>query len=189
MFDAFGPLPPDVWFEDDVITLRAWLFGRIVFMDEALVRYREHESNIFNRVTPAATTWHARKSAEHATSTEARRRRISLLAFLPSLALAVRQQRITQALHDELARHVETRCAFLQIIEGWWTVGWAERFAALGFVARFGRASEVRWCVTRLLPFPAFVALGAVWGRARWLGQMVWTTPPGDQSSRRQSAS
>src|SRR5262245_38134085 len=42
--DAFGPLLPDVWMEDSIISLRAWLFDRIVFIPDALVKYRTHES-------------------------------------------------------------------------------------------------------------------------------------------------
>jgi len=187
MFDAFGPLPPDVWFEDDVLTLRAWLFGDIVFMDEALVRYREHESNIFNRVRPAPTTWQARKRAEQATATDARRRRISLRAYMPDLALAVRKTWITQALYEELKRRVETRCAFLQITEDWWNVDWMARLASFGFVVRSGRSNEVRWCGTRLLPFPLFLAVGAIWSRTR-LSHLLSTTSTANQSLRRRQS-
>ena len=114
MFTAFGPLSPGIWFEDDVMTLRAWLFDRIVFIQEALVSYRSHDSNIFNRVAVATTTFHSRKDAERTARTEAQRRRETLLSFMPDLDLALRQQWITRSLYEELKRQVEIRCRLHQ---------------------------------------------------------------------------
>jgi glycosyltransferase involved in cell wall biosynthesis len=170
MCNAFGPLPPGIWHEDDVITLRAWLFDRIVFIPEALVSYREHDSNIFNRVHAPLTTLHARQRAEQVASTEAQRRRESLLSYMPDLDLAVRQQWITRRLCETVKRVVETRCRSWQVIEDWWNVRWTKRVALFCFIVRSGHTREVRWCTTRLLPFPVFVALGAIWSRLRMLG-------------------
>jgi hypothetical protein len=188
MFSAFPPIPPDVWYEDDVVTLRAWLYGRILFMDQPLVKYREHDSNIFNRVTPLATTRAARQRAEHDTATEARRRRVSLLAYLPDLALAVRQQWITPLLYEQLVALVETRCTLLSIIENWWNVPWIRRLASFGFVSSHGRPSEVRWCGTRLLPQPLFLSLGAAWSRLRMLGRSMRPLSTADQPLRGEPA-
>jgi glycosyltransferase involved in cell wall biosynthesis len=165
--DAFGPLSPRVWFEDDVITLRAWLYDRIIFVPEALVRYREHDSNVFNRVKPPPTTRQAREDAEAATRTEARRRRECLRTYLSDLELAVRRHWITRSLCDEIKRQVEARCALYQVIEDWWSVGWPMRLALLLFVIRTGRVSEGLWCSPRLLPFHVFLVLGAIWSRTR----------------------
>ena len=123
MFTAFGPLSPGIWFEDDVITLRAWLFDRIVFIEEALVSYRSHDSNMFNRVKTETTTFLSRKHAEQAASTEAQRRRESLLSFIPDLDLALRQQWITRRCTEELKRQVEIRCRLHRVIEDWWNIG------------------------------------------------------------------
>jgi glycosyltransferase involved in cell wall biosynthesis len=175
MCEAFGPLSPRVWFEDDVITLRAWLFDRIVFVPEALVSYREHDANLFNRVKQPLTTRKARQEAEQATRTEARRRRECLLSYIPDLELAERRQWITRALCDELKRQVDARCVLYQIIEDWWSVAWPMRLALLALAVRSGRASEGRWCSPRLLPFRMFLALGAAWSRARSVGLLrVW---------------
>jgi len=90
MWDAFGPLPSGVWFEDDVITLRAWLYDRIVFLPEAFVKYREHDANMFNRVESPLTSLRARQDAEEATKLYARRRRDTYLCYMPDLDVAVR---------------------------------------------------------------------------------------------------
>jgi hypothetical protein len=174
MCDAFGPLPPGIWYEDDVLTLRALLFDRIVAIPEALVSYREHDSNLFNRVYVSLTTPHARQRAELATRTEAQRRRETLLSFERDLDLAVRQRWITRALCKELKREMKTRCARHQVIEKWWHVAWVRRFGLFLFLVRSGYLREVRWCSSRLLPFPIFLAVGAVWSRTRsWIAPIV----------------
>jgi glycosyltransferase involved in cell wall biosynthesis len=45
VFDVFGPLHPDIVFEDRVIALRAALLGGIRHIPEALVKYRRHQTN------------------------------------------------------------------------------------------------------------------------------------------------
>lgn len=167
LFESFGPMPPGLWFEDDVITLRAWLLDRIVFIKEALVSYREHDSNLFNRVDFPLNTPQARQQAEEETRTQARRRRESLRSYLADLDFALRQQSITREIHQELTRRVETDCAFYRIIEDWWNVSWPSRLGLFLYLALSGRTREVRWCSTRLLPYPLFLRLGSLWSRSR----------------------
>ena len=47
IFDVFGPLDEEVIQEDVVIPFRAALLGRVCYLDEPLVLYRRHSSNIF----------------------------------------------------------------------------------------------------------------------------------------------
>jgi glycosyltransferase involved in cell wall biosynthesis len=173
--EAFGPLPRRVWFEDDVITLRAWLFGRIDYIPEPLVNYRQHDANVFNRIEPPLNTWKARESAEQVTSAVARRRRECYMSYISDLELAVRRGWITRQLCSAMKLHIERNCALHQVIEDWWTVNWPLRLALLVFAIRFGRLGEGRWCSPRLLPFKVFLALGAIWSRARSFGlDGVW---------------
>jgi glycosyltransferase involved in cell wall biosynthesis len=44
---VFGPLPEDVITEDEVLAFRAYFLGPIVFINEPLVRYRLHSSNLY----------------------------------------------------------------------------------------------------------------------------------------------
>jgi len=48
VFDVFGPLLPQVVFEDNAISFRSHLLGRIAFLDKKLVSYRTHDQNITN---------------------------------------------------------------------------------------------------------------------------------------------
>ena len=45
VFDVFGPLQPEIVFEDRVIALRAALLGGIRHIPEPLVKYRRHQTN------------------------------------------------------------------------------------------------------------------------------------------------
>ncbi len=45
VFDKFGPLPLEVRQEDEVIPFRSLLLGKILSIEEPLVRYRLHSSN------------------------------------------------------------------------------------------------------------------------------------------------
>ena len=136
--------------------------------------YREHDSNLFNRVFVSLTTPQERQRAELATRTEAQRRRETLLSCERDLDLAVRRRWITWTLCAELKRQMEARCAQHQVIEKWWYVGWLRRLGLFLFLVRSGCVREVRWCTSRLLPFPIFLALGAIWSRTRsWIGPAV----------------
>jgi len=171
MWEAFGPLPEGIWFEDSIISLRAWLFDRIVYIPEPLVDYREHESNICNRVYPPLNTLHARHEAEDVSRTDVRWRREALMAYGPDLELAVRRRWITRSMRAEVERQVQARCDCYQVIEEWWNVGWVKRVTQFLFLIGSGRLSEGRWCGPRLLPFQVFITMGAMWSRWRSPGK------------------
>jgi glycosyltransferase involved in cell wall biosynthesis len=164
--DAFGPLPRDIWIEDSIISLRAWLFDRIVYIPDALVNYREHTSNITNRQAPRETQ-DARHQAEHLLRTEMLWRREALMVFGPDLELAVRKRWISGSMCAEIKRLVKDRSDRYQVIEQWWEVGWVTRLAKFLFFIGSGRLIEGRWCGPRLLPFQIFISLGATWTRWR----------------------
>lgn len=42
LYERFGPLPDDALFEDRALVLRSALAGRVLYLPEPLVRYREH---------------------------------------------------------------------------------------------------------------------------------------------------
>jgi len=171
MWEVFGPLPRGIWFEDSIISLRAWLLDRIVYIPEALVDYREHESNICNRVYPPLDTQHARHEAEHVSRTDVRWRREALLGYAPDLELAARLRWITGPMRDEIEREVQARCACYQVIEEWWSVGWVKRLGQFLVLIGSGRLTEGRWCGPRLLPFGMFITLAAMWSRWRSAGK------------------
>jgi hypothetical protein len=55
LFDVFGPLDEQVIREDAAIPFRAALLGNVLYVDEVLVRYRRHDSNLYqfrNTLTP-----------------------------------------------------------------------------------------------------------------------------------------
>jgi glycosyltransferase involved in cell wall biosynthesis len=164
--DAFGPLPQNIWIEDSIISLRAWLYDRIVYIPDALVEYRQHETNLTNRIAPCQTS-HARHQAEDLCRAEMLRRREVLMVFGSDLELAIRQRWITRSMCKEIKRLVDERSNRYQAIGEWWDVGWVTRFRRFLFFVGSGRLNEARWCGPRLLPFRAFIILAATWTRWR----------------------
>ncbi len=47
-FSFFGPLMPEVVFEDNAISFRSFLLGNILYIDKCLVSYRTHQANLTN---------------------------------------------------------------------------------------------------------------------------------------------
>jgi hypothetical protein len=166
LWDTFGPLPRGIWIEDAVISLRAWLFDRIVYIPETLVNYREHESSITNRASPPPTQ-PGRHHAESVIRTEMLWRRQALMVFGPDLELAIQRGWITQSTAEEIKRRVQARSDRYRVIEEWWEVGWMTRLARFLRLVSAGQLTEGRWCGPRLLPFQMFISLGAAWSRWR----------------------
>jgi glycosyltransferase involved in cell wall biosynthesis len=48
VFQVFGPLYHKVMFEDNAISFRSFLLGKVVYVDDTLVHYRQHASNLTN---------------------------------------------------------------------------------------------------------------------------------------------
>ncbi len=53
LFETFGPLPPNITYEDDTIPFRASLLGEVIHIPQALVRYRRHNSSVMNQANNA----------------------------------------------------------------------------------------------------------------------------------------
>jgi len=49
LFSVFGPLSPNIVYEDKAITFRSVLAGRILLVDVPLVKYRKHQENLYYR--------------------------------------------------------------------------------------------------------------------------------------------
>jgi hypothetical protein len=165
MCDAFGPLPEGIWLEDNIISMRAWLFDRILRVREPLVYYREHESNVSNRAFLPPATEQARVAAEQDHQTNARWRREALLGFAADLDLALRRGWITPGIYGEITRRIEARVMDCRLIEDWWNIAWRRRLKHCALYVAAGRLAEGRWCAPRLLPFSIFVSLAAGWSR------------------------
>jgi glycosyltransferase involved in cell wall biosynthesis len=54
LFDKFGPLPPNITYEDDIIPFRAALLGKVIHIPQPLVRYRRHDGSVMNQTTNAS---------------------------------------------------------------------------------------------------------------------------------------
>lgn len=51
IFEVFGPLDPEIVFEDRVLPFRAAMLGKVSYIDATLVHYRQHDANIWARAS------------------------------------------------------------------------------------------------------------------------------------------
>lgn len=56
LMDFFGPFPQENGYEDLILGLRSMLLGGVAFLNEALVKYRRHDRNMF--FTPLSSMIH-----------------------------------------------------------------------------------------------------------------------------------
>jgi hypothetical protein len=156
-------LSAGIWHEDGVVSLRAWLYDRIVAIPEALVRYRQHDSNLVNRVPKMLTTLEGRRRAEEDTRIHSRRCRETLSSYMPDLERAVSRGWVSEAMCQEFKSGLNGQATFHRIVEEWWQVHWGARVARFLSLLMQRRWDEARWCGPRLLPFSIFLRMGAFW--------------------------
>jgi glycosyltransferase involved in cell wall biosynthesis len=144
LFDQFGPLDPDLAFEDRVIPLRAAMAGKVGYIDEPLVRYREHGSNVWMGQVRSATT--------------------SMRALESHLA---RENRMMRAVYQNRLRDLETGLHLFPERRG--EIQTVQRATAR--LLRHAKLEEAMWAArgpgARLTTTLRAFA-GGVWGRAAW---------------------
>jgi GT2 family glycosyltransferase len=89
VFDRFGPIAPDVWYEDTIIGFRACLLGGMVYIPQPLLDYRVHGANAFTRAGGSMNAAQRRRhetNCLHRWAATKRQQLADLDAFLPQAA-------------------------------------------------------------------------------------------------------
>lgn len=94
LFSVFGPMPEQVMYEDRVLAFRSVLTGKVLYINEPLVKYRLHGANVFKyrRRAEDATDLKSLEQQENSLQRDFRDAEIMYQAFLLDLE-KVRQQR------------------------------------------------------------------------------------------------
>jgi glycosyltransferase involved in cell wall biosynthesis len=157
LFGTFGDLPSDAMHEDDAMTFRSLLMGRVLFLDTPLVKYRLHGDNMFNTKPGIAATFDSIKKEEQRLQRDFRARARMYQLFSADL-LTARDRRI---MSDEefskaigLAKHFE-RLYALQ--DEFMSSSMLQKVSTLIRLTRAGaKPARIRKLLLRLLPGPAF---------------------------------
>lgn len=121
IMDRFGPMPAEIIHEDNIITLRSILAGRVVRINQPLIKYRVHSNNAFIRRKSGRLDLKVLTHEEDSVRRGFRNRETMYGAFVTDLETAHRQQLIGQAEYEpaaalatRLRRQFALRCEFLE---------------------------------------------------------------------------
>lgn len=103
IYEQFGPISKDVVNEDNVIAFRSWLSGKISFLQDPLVKYRQHDRNLHKTLGKPGEESQRIMLAEKMLEERARRTLIGIRQHLADLSLARREKIVNL----ELSSHVE----------------------------------------------------------------------------------
>jgi hypothetical protein len=158
LFSVFGPLPKNVIYEDQAITFRSILAGRILLVDVPLVKYRQHRENIWNQSRVVATSITSIRNEERRTQNVFQGCAIMEAGFLADLETARAQGLLSEETYgrargagQRLREAYELQARYLQ--SGLWT--------KTGILWRLWRMKEdsVAWRKLRRRWLPANLVL------------------------------
>ena len=149
IFDTFGPLPPAVRREDEVLPFRSLLLGNIAYIREPLVRNRTHDTNISNAFRRSASN--SRELQDQITF-KVHERLVNLKCYLTDLETAgdlVDHER-KELLRKRLLREIHEHELELSIRKG----SPQDKFSALaqGVMDRLGAGPIMKRLIRILFP-------------------------------------
>ena len=119
VFDVFGPIPEGVAFEDHAIPFRAGFMGRIAYLEQKLVRYRQHGANMFLGATTTddgVSEWY---KGMHRYASQERANLIGRLADLETARRVFRHRADEiERLRQVTQREIEQKDAQLRLLAG-----------------------------------------------------------------------
>ncbi len=157
IFATFGKVPDALIHEDNVVALRAFLQGPMLFLNLPLLKRRIHGNNIFSRVHERVATSDAVARQEARFVRDARNRMVLYEAFQADLRVA----RELGLINPEQYLGLERDCARIHRIfacqSEYPTAGFARKLSIL-FTARRMKADSyfIKWMIPRLLPAKIF---------------------------------
>lgn len=157
LFSMFGPVPDELIHEDNVVALRAFILGPMLFLNLPLLQRRIHGNNIFSRIYERVATSDGVARQEARFTRDARNRMVLYEAFMKDLRVAAELKLISAEQHDRL----DGEC---RRIRGWFSC--QSEYATAGLFRKLkllislwrGRADTyfIKWMLPRLLPSRIF---------------------------------
>src|ERR1051325_4248599 len=104
LFDVFGNLPDEVIHEDNAIGFRSVLAGRLLFINEPLVKYRVHSNNVYIRTQKPRTDLKTLERQEDRVRRGYRYREIMYRTFQLDLKTARDRALVTSAEFEQMTK-------------------------------------------------------------------------------------
>lgn len=158
VFDTITPPEEPLYFEDLFLSLMIhYRGGRVVGLEDQLVRYRKHENSLTNSHGSSISVRNAElKSTKLALNAAA-----ILRNFRKMLEKEVSCGTATPGVSLKAVREVER---FYEYSAVWHEIGFAERVRA---VSRLRFAEHLRWAAPRMFGLPVFLGMKALQERLR----------------------
>jgi cellulose synthase/poly-beta-1,6-N-acetylglucosamine synthase-like glycosyltransferase len=167
LLTQFMPLNSEVWFEDNALSFRAWLMGGVHYLPDRLVAYRQHKSNISNRVHTSLVAVEDIINLEKRRSVWYKRRWAVLAMHQCDLNVALDIELVENEKYRQLSLLIAREMALLEIRSKWWeSVGTSKMLKAFRLLRTDWSTPSLRWVLPRLLPLNWF-ARAQLWRLAR----------------------
>ncbi len=167
LFQVFGPIPPDIVHEDEVLALRAILSGGALEVSEPLVDYRLHDSNIYGHSRASAyTTAEQLMDAERRSQRELKTRLTMQGCFIQDLQKAQQLGLISESDSNQLLADCSQQESLLMLQQSFYEASTIRKIVLWIKLAQAGLSStNLRRMLTRIIPIPLYCRLKATLGR------------------------
>ena len=133
VFDTFGPISSDVINEDNVIGFRSWLLSRVGYIEDILVGYRTHGTNLYHsNALKILTRYQDFLDAEKVRIKRARWETAYLKQHLLDIGRARELSLRDQETLDRVEALLSAQLARKQVIAGWAGAGVLARLMMIG---------------------------------------------------------
>ena len=153
IFGFFGPLSKNIVNEDNVFAFRSWLLDGILYVDQILVGYRQHDTNLYNSNRLSRLT----SANEFAQGEAVREKRAKWeVAFLrqhvDDLQTARAKDMRQQVVLDQVERNLRRRLMAAETVAGWSRSNILARIQSLGKLLALGDLTSFRAQSFRIVP-------------------------------------
>jgi glycosyltransferase involved in cell wall biosynthesis len=160
LYKVFGGLPEDVIHEDDVLAFRSILAGKLVYINEPLVKYRLHGGNVYIRNKKRVVDLKSLEQQEDRLRRNFRNRETMHKTFLLDLEKARSQGLIGNADFERTVAEAARRCRRFSLMGEFLESGFPGKCRILSLLKKEGLdKSESKLLFRRLIPQPLFLRI------------------------------
>jgi hypothetical protein len=160
LFATFGALPTDSIHEDNLLTLRSVLLGRVLFIDAPLVKYRLHGNNLYNAQSEGKVTLDSIRIQEERMRRDFLNRAGMYRAFCKDLSKARELGILSEDEYSKASAIGRRKEGICTLQASYMISNPARKVSLLIKLARAGVESrQLKELSARLLPAPVFASL------------------------------
>lgn len=169
LYELFGKLPDEVIHEDNSLGFRSILAGRIIYVNQPLVKYRVHGANVFIRTRKRYADLQSLKQQEDRVRRDFRNRETMYRSFVLDLQKAKTLGLLGASEFDRATAEAERRQQKFALMGKFLESGFLNKCRILSKLRRDGvNGSEFQQLVHRLVPRPLLLRIRQARNYATW---------------------